>query len=78
MTRGEGPRRQRDVERQEARRAQFAEYCDRQMRDPTAGTTWHPEYQWPSESDETYAARRRTETTHPQQTDTNNGHPAGK
>ncbi|MCZ4536239.1 hypothetical protein O4159_12340 [Gordonia terrae] len=81
MTRGDGPRRQRDVERQEARRAQFADYCDRQMRDPTPGTTWHPLYRWPSDTDAEYAARvaeheRTQQTTHTEH-DTTTGRTAG-
>lgn len=56
-SRGTGPRRAKDVEQQIARRAQFEHYCDRQIRDPTPGTTWHPLYRWPSETDAEYAAR---------------------
>lgn len=56
-TSGSGPRSNKRIDAIEERRRQFNDYCDRQMRDPTPGTTWHPAYQWPSESDEDYAAR---------------------
>lgn len=45
----------------------------RMLTDPAPGTTWHPLYRWPSDSDEEYAARvadyERTQTT---------GRPAGE
>ncbi|MBN0974259.1 MULTISPECIES: hypothetical protein [unclassified Gordonia (in: high G+C Gram-positive bacteria)] len=62
-TSGSGPRSRARIDAIEARRQRFADYVDRQLRDPTPGTTWHPAYQWPSETDEMYAARRRDETT---------------
>ncbi|WP_267615490.1 hypothetical protein [Gordonia bronchialis] len=67
-TSGSGPRSNKRITAIEERRRQFDEYVDRQLRDPTPGTTWHPAYQWPSETDEMYAARRRAETTGEQNT----------
>ncbi|WP_156354316.1 hypothetical protein [Gordonia sp. HS-NH1] len=68
-TGGSGPRRAKDVERQMARRAQFERYCDRQIRNPMPGTTWHPLYRWPSDTDADYAARvAEHETAHTETT----------
>ncbi|MFE0750664.1 hypothetical protein [Gordonia sp. NPDC058843] len=80
-TGGTGPRRAKDVEQQIARRAQFDRYCDRQMRNPIPGTTWHPLYRWPSETDAEYAARvaeyERTQQTTGEINNTNKAHRAG-
>lgn len=73
-TSGSGPRSHKRIDAIERRRQEFNDYCDRQMRDPTPGTTWHPNYQWPSETDEMYAARRRAETT---EENTNQAHRVG-
>lgn len=56
-TSGSGPRSNKRIDAIERRRQEFADYVDRQMRDPTPGTTWHWRYRWPSESDTDYAAR---------------------
>ncbi|MCG7631127.1 hypothetical protein MHN80_02260 [Gordonia McavH-238-E] len=56
-TSGNGPRSHAAQHAIEQRRQSFADYCDRQMRDPTPGTTWHPLYRWPSDTDADYAAR---------------------
>lgn len=68
-TSGTGPRSKARESAIERRRQEFDEYVTRMLTDPAPGTTWHPAYQWPSETDEMYAARRRDETT---------GRPAGE
>ncbi|MYR08077.1 hypothetical protein GTV32_18000 [Gordonia sp. SID5947] len=72
-TSGSGPRSNARIDAIETRRRQFADYVDRMMADPTPGTTWHPAYQWPSETDEEYAARVAQHTS----TQTSGRHPAG-
>ncbi len=74
-TSGSGPRWDKRTVAIERRRQEFADYCDRQMRDPTPGTTWHPLYRWPSDTDADYAARvAEHETPHT----TTTGHAAGQ
>ncbi|OBC00501.1 hypothetical protein [Gordonia sp. 852002-50395_SCH5434458] len=73
-TSGTGPRSKARESAIEARRRQFDEYVHRMLTDPMPGTTWHPLFRWPSDSDEEYAARvaeheRNTQTT---------GHAAGE
>ena len=72
-TSGDGPRSKARENAIERRRQEFDEYVVRQLRDPMPGTTWHPAYRWPSDTDADYAARvadyERTQTT---------GRPAGE
>lgn len=72
-TSGTGPRSKARESAIDRRRQEFDAYVERQLRDPTPGTTWHPLFRWPSDSDEEYTARvaehERTRTT---------GRPAGE
>mgnify|MGYP006867816901 CR=1 FL=1 len=72
-TSGTGPRSKARESAIDRRRQEFDAYVVRQLRDPMPGTTWHPLYRWPSDTDEAYAARvadyERTQTT---------GRPAGE
>ncbi|MGV9478833.1 hypothetical protein [Gordonia aichiensis] len=80
-TSGSGPRSNKRVDAIERRRQEFAEYCDRQMRNPTPGTTWHPLYRWPSDTAAEYAARvaeyERIQQTTGETSNTNKAHRAG-
>ncbi|MDY6808341.1 MAG: hypothetical protein SW127_04910 [Actinomycetota bacterium] len=50
-------------------------YVERQLSDPTPGTTWHPLYRWPSDTDEDY---RQRVTEHERTQQKTSGRPAGE
>lgn len=56
-TSGTGPRSKARESAIDRRRQEFNEYVTRMLTDPPVGSTWHPLFRWPSDSDEEYAAR---------------------
>ncbi|WLP92507.1 hypothetical protein [Gordonia sp. NB41Y] len=56
-TSGRGPRSSKREAAQVERRRRFDEYVARMLTDPPIGSTWHPLYRWPSDTDADYAAR---------------------
>lgn len=63
-TSGTGPRSKARESAIDRRRQEFDEYVTRMLTDPPVGSTWHPLYRWPSDTDEEYAARVATTNAH--------------
>lgn len=74
-TSGTGPRSKARESAIDRRRQEFDEYVHRMLTDPRIGSTWHPLYRWPSDTDEEYAARV---AEHERSTQKTTGHAAGE